>query len=65
MKAKKGNEEWPVNEIAFMAQKTSTHSFEQTMNIDDTTPSYHQSTIVDIYGRITEHTTDENLLKRA
>ena len=53
--------DWQIVQSPFMAQNAKTLEFRQTMTIDGKTLTYSETTVVDIYGKIFDHT-DENEL---
>lgn len=61
--ARLGDEEWGIIQSPFMAAKASTREFRQTFRLGPDTLSYSQTTIVDIYGKVFDHT-DQNTLTR-
>ncbi len=60
--AKEG-EEWGFTQSPFMMEKAKTLEFTQKMMVTKDVLSYSQTTVLDIYGRIMNHT-DFNNLKR-
>ena len=52
-----------VIQTSFMHEKAKTTSFKQTMSLKGDTLHYHETTMVDIYGKSFEHT-DTNTLQR-
>jgi len=57
------NSDWKLVQSPFMHGHAETTSFCQRITVDDEKLSYMQTTVVDIYGRLVEHT-DENQLIR-
>lgn len=57
------SEDWPIQQSPFMTNKAKTLSFDMTMKVNETELSYHQTTVVDIYGAPFDHT-DSSTLKR-
>ena len=53
--------DWQIIQSPFMARKAKTLEFKQTITIDNGTLAYSQTTVVDIYGKIFEHTDDNEL----
>lgn len=62
VKAKQGSE-WGIAQSPFMAANATTTAFEQTIKLTDTSLEYHESTMLDIYGKSFDHT-DANVLQR-
>jgi len=61
--AAKEGEEWGFAQSPFMKEKAKTLEFTQKLTVTKDMLSYSQTTVLDIYGRIFEHT-DFNALKR-
>ena len=61
--AAKLGEEWGFTQSPFMMEKAKTLEFTQKMMVTKDVLSYSQTTVLDIYGRIMNHT-DFNNLKR-
>lgn len=57
------NKNWKIIQSPFMQKNASTTQFDQTLIVGDGRLSYSQTTVLDIYGRIFEHT-DKNELFR-
>ena len=55
--------DWHICESPFMMQRAKTTAFRDRISLKDAKLSYHETTTVDIYGRIFERT-DENVLER-
>ncbi len=53
--------DWQIIQSPFMSRKAKTLEFRQTITIDNGTLAYSQTTVVDIYGKIFEHTDDNEL----
>lgn len=53
--------DWQIIQSPFMARKAKTLEFKQTITIDNGTLAYSETTVVDIYGKIVEHTDDNEL----
>jgi hypothetical protein len=58
------DERWKIIEAPFMRDNASTRSYWQQIIIGRSTLSYRQTIMVDIYGKLFEHT-DQNILQRA
>ncbi len=57
------HEHWSIIQSPFMDQKAKTIAFDQKLTINGDELHYFETTLVDIYGHIFEHT-DTNTLKR-
>lgn len=57
------NKNWKIIQSPFMQKNASTTQFDQTLIVGDGRLSYSQTMVLDIYGRIFEHT-DKNELFR-
>jgi len=55
--------EWSVVQSPFMHENAKTLSFTHTLDIKGDTMKYSETTMVDIYGKVFEHT-DTNILQR-
>ena len=55
--------DWNISQSPFMMQKAKTTAFSHRISLKDGKLSYHETITVDIYGRVFEHT-DENELER-
>jgi hypothetical protein len=64
VEAKAGDLQWGVLQSPFMDQKAKTVSFQQTLEIKKEVLAYSQTTVLDIYGKIFQHT-DRNELTRS
>ena len=53
--------DWQIIQSPFMGSKAKTLEFRQTITIDNGSLAYSQTTVVDIYGKIFEHTDDNEL----
>ena len=62
--AKHDNEDWQIIQSPFMRDNARTMEFTHSIIVGDDKLSYTETTLVDIYGRLFEHT-DENTLSRA
>jgi hypothetical protein len=60
--AKLGDKDWGIIQSPFMRDKASTQSFEHQIMVGNGKLSYAETTIVDIYGKVFEHT-DQNELE--
>lgn len=58
-----GDADWGIVQSPFMRDNASTKEFRQTLTLSDDSLAYQQTTIVDIYDKIFDHT-DENVLQR-
>ena len=56
-------DETNIAQSSFMRENAKTLSFKQSLNITQDTLAYKELTLVDIYGKVFEHT-DENSLNR-
>ena len=56
--------DWGIVQSPFMRDNARTTAFRHRLTLDGDTLAYHETTVVDIYGRPFEHT-DENTLTRA
>jgi len=61
--AKLGDPQWGIAQSPFMTRKASSMEFHQKIIVGNETMSYSQTTLVDIYGKVFEHT-DDNKLNR-
>jgi hypothetical protein len=61
--AKLGDPEWGIVQSPFMTKKASSMEFRQTVVVGNGVMTYQQTTIIDIYGKVFEHT-DTNKLAR-
>jgi hypothetical protein len=52
-----------ISETVFMAEKASTKAFSRSITVSENQLSYEQTTTVDIYGKVFEHT-DQNCLQK-
>ena len=59
--AKLGDADWGITQSPFMANKASSIEFRQKVAVGNGTMSYSQTTLIDIYGRVFEHTDDNEL----
>lgn len=57
------SEDWQIVQSPFMQNKAKTLSFEHQLSIANNILSYQETTVVDIYGKVFEHT-DKNELVR-
>ena len=62
--AKLGDQDWGIIQSPFMRDKASTKSFEHIIVVGNGKLSYEETTMVDIYGKVFEHT-DQNELERS
>jgi len=60
--AKLGDENWGIIQSPFMRDKASTQSFEHELIFGNGKITYTETTMVDIYGKVFEHT-DQNELE--
>ena len=58
-----GDADWGVIQSPFMRDNASTKEFRQKVTLSADTLTYTQTTVVDIYGKLFDHT-DENVLQR-
>jgi hypothetical protein len=63
VKAKKGDPDWGIIESPFMRDKASTLAFEHRVEVNAGSMKYQETTTLDIYGRVFDHT-DANVLTR-
>ncbi len=61
--AKTDDPDWSIVQSSFMRDNTKTIAFEQRINVDATSLRYKETSVLDIYGKIFNHT-DENTLSR-
>ena len=59
--ATSGDENWPIIQSQFMLNNALTKEFHQKIIIGDEQMSYSQTTLVDIYGKLFEHTDESTL----
>ena len=59
--AKLGNPEWGILQSPFMTKNASSMEFSQKIIVGDGKMTYSQTTLVDIYGKVFEHTDDNEL----
>jgi len=57
------SDSWGIVQAPFMHKKAKTTSFKQTMTIQGNELHYHETTMVDIYGKSFEHTDTNTLTK--
>ena len=62
--AKLGDPKWGILESPFMKKNASSLEFRQQITVGNGKMDYAQTTMVDIYGKVFEHT-DANVLTRA
>jgi len=63
LSAKLGDPEWGIIQSPFMRKKASSLEFRQKITVGSGKMTYAQTTLVDIYGKVFEHT-DNNELSR-
>lgn len=63
VKAISGSNDWGIIESPFMRDKASTKEFSHTITVDGDNLVYEETSVLDIYGRIYDHT-DRNRLER-
>jgi len=56
------NDDWGIVQAPFMRDKAKTTSFTHKITVKNGEMSYSETTMVDIFGKVFEHT-DENILK--
>jgi len=61
--AKIDDPDWSIVQSPFMRDKAKTIGFEHQINVDATALRYKETTVLDIYGKVFNHT-DENTLSR-
>jgi len=61
--AKIDDPNWSIIQSPFMRDKAKTIAFEQQINVDATSLTYQETMVLDIYGKIFNHS-DENTLSR-
>jgi hypothetical protein len=61
--AKKNDPDWGIIESPFMRDKASTLAFEHRVEVNGGSMKYQETTTLDIYGRVFDHT-DANVLTR-
>lgn len=64
LKASLNDEKWGILQSPFMSSKAKTTEFSQNICIEDGVLSYDQTTVVEIYGEVFNHT-DRNSLTKA
>lgn len=64
VKAAAGDPDWGIVESPFMRDNARSVTFCHRITVDGNTLSYHESTVVDIFGKRFDHT-DANTLTRA
>lgn len=57
------NKDWGIIQSAFMQKNALTTSFNQKITVGNGKMHYTQSTMLDIYERVFEHTDENNLIK--
>ncbi len=62
--AENGSHDWPIAESPFMRDNASTRSFVHNIIVDGDQLSYSETTVVDIFERLFDHT-DANILYRS
>lgn len=63
VKALKDDADWAIIESPFMRDNASTREFSHSITVDGDKLVYEETTIVDIYGKVFEHT-DRNRMQR-
>ncbi|MBV1878233.1 MAG: FABP family protein [Pseudomonadales bacterium] len=63
VKAVDGDKDWGIVQSPFMRDNARTVSFEHKVVIEDDVMTYKETTVLDIYGKLFDHT-DENKLTR-
>ena len=58
------NKDWQIIQSPFMRDNARTTEFRHRININNNKLSYSETTIVDIYGTVFEHTDDNELLRQ-
>ena len=58
------SKDWGIVQSPFMQQKARTTKFEQVLNVSDNRLTYSETMILDIYGKIFEHTDNNELTKQ-
>lgn len=61
--AEAGTSDWGIVQSPFMLAKARTTAFRQRVAVNGNTMHYAETTVLDIYGRVFDHT-DENTLER-
>jgi len=62
--AEAGHEKWDIIQSPFMSEKAKTTSFNHTIEVSGNTLKYHETTMLDIYGKKFEHTDNNELIKQ-
>jgi len=62
--AKAGNEDWGIVQSPFMRDNARTTEFTQKIEVSGNKLSYFQTTMIDIYGKIFEHTDQNELIRQ-
>ena len=60
--AKEGDPDWGIIQSPFMRDNARTLEFRHELTVDGETLSYHETTVLDIYGRRFEHTDTNELV---
>ena len=63
VKAEVENKQWPIIQTTFLQQKAKVESYKQQVTLFEDTLDYTQTMVLDIYGRIFEHTDSSTLVK--
>ncbi|MCM8541316.1 MAG: heme-binding beta-barrel domain-containing protein [Lentisphaeraceae bacterium] len=63
LKAELGDKDWGILQSPFMSSKAKTTEFTQTLTVDKSIFCYDQTTVVEIYGKVFNHT-DQNSLSK-
>ena len=58
------NKDWQIIQSPFMRDNARTTEFRHRISIDNNKLSYSETTMVDIYGKVFEHTDDNELLRQ-
>ena len=62
--AKAGDEDWGIVQSPFMRDNARTTEFTQKIEVSEEKLSYSQTTILDIYGKVFEHTDENELIRQ-
>lgn len=65
VKAIEGDKDWNIAQSPFMQNNAKTTSFQHTVTVGNGKLSYSETTILEIYGRVFEHTDENELTLKA
>lgn len=58
------NEDWNIAQSPFMKEKAKTTSFHQIVTVGNGKLTYSETTMLEIYGKVFEHTDNNELLRK-